>query len=415
VSEGLAEARQPRACCGGFSEPIGRQPCRIGTAPFLGGVVIHEACTGRLFQLNHTAAQIWRSLSAGEHEEAIVRDLVRTHGADPVAVRRDLGVFVDGLQRAGLFVPRAAVKPRKAGTALPPREAPALDAAYRVGEVTVRVICYPADVAAAFAPLAAPALVPDGSVAQACLTLFRDRGAFVLTCDDGFVECLDTAPAARWAMVRQLVTAARCRPWLALLHAGAIAVPAGCLLLCGDSGAGKSTLLAGLVHAGFEFVADDIVPLEQGTGFAWPVGLAMSIKQDSWPAIGALFPEIASAPIVRFGGRTMRYLWPGIDVAHPAGYPVGAVLFPRYVKGAAVTLTRLDSVHSLALLGEGGSVLPATDAELAEFVTRWGRVPAYQLSYGRLGEAVQEVRVLIDTLFGSRDSTAASAAFGVEG
>jgi Coenzyme PQQ synthesis protein D (PqqD) len=419
VIRAVAEARQTRARFGGSSEPIERPPCRIGTAPFLAGVVIHDTDTGRLFQLNRTAAQIWRSLRAGEHEEAIVRDFVRTQGADPAAVRRDLAVFVDALRRAGLFGPGEAVKPRIAATARPPRGAPALDAAYRVGEVTVRVICYPDDVAAAFAPLAAPALAPAGTVAQACLTLFRHRGAFVLTCDDSFVECLDTAPAARWAMVRQLVSAARHRPWLALLHAGAIALPTGCLLLCGDSGAGKSTLLAGLVHAGFGFVADDIVPVEQDTGLAWPLPLAMSIKRDSWPAIGALFPDLARAPIVCFGGRTMRYLWPRADAADTAGYPIAAALFPRYAKGAAVTLTRLDPVRSLALLGEGGSVLPATDAGLADFLALWSSLPAYQLSYERLDEAVQEVRSFIDTRRGSRGGAAtgdaASAAFGVEG
>ena len=37
------------------------------------------------------------------------------------------------------------------------------------------------------------------------------------------------------------------------------------------------SLLAGLVHAGFPFVADDIVPLEEGSGLVWPVPLAISI------------------------------------------------------------------------------------------------------------------------------------------
>ena len=370
---------------------------RIGTAPFLDGAVIHEPRTGRLFQLNHTAAQIWCALRAGEHEDVLVRDLARAQGAHPATVRRDLEAFVDALRSAGLWGAPEAER-RHAAPPRPPQEMPALEATYRVGEVTLRVACYPADVADAFAPLAAPALAPDGTVAQGCLSLFRHCGGFVLTGDDGFVEYLDTAPAARWAMVRQLVSAAGAGSWLALLHAGAIALPAGCLLLCGDSGAGKSTLLAGLVHAGFGFMADDIVPLKQGTGLAWPVGLAMSIKRDSWPAIGALFPELAAAPIVRFGGRTMRYLWPRNTAPDTTGHPIAAVLFPRYAKEEAATLCRLDPVRSLALLGEGGSVLPATDAGLGEFLARWSRLPAYQLSYGCLDEAVREVCALTEGL-----------------
>ena len=49
--------------------------CHIGSAPFLDGVVVHDGRTGRLFQLNHTAAQVWRSLRDGHHEDAIVGSL----------------------------------------------------------------------------------------------------------------------------------------------------------------------------------------------------------------------------------------------------------------------------------------------------------------------------------------------------
>lgn len=382
------------------SPHIDRHSCRIAAAPFLDGVVVHDVPTGRLFQLNHTATRVWRSLRAGKLKEAIVNDLAGIHEADPAAVRRDFEAFVDALHEAGLFGPRKALDRQDATEPRPPRGAPALDAPYRVGEVTVRVICYPADVAAGFAPLAAPARHSDDAVVEARLALFDEHGTFVLTRDGTFLEQLDTAPAARWALVRQLVSTARRGRNLALLHAGAVLTPAGCMLICGESGAGKSTLLAGLVHAGFPFVADDIAPLEGGTGLVWPVRLAVSVKQRSWPVIRPLFPELAGAPIVRFGGRTMRYLWPDSPALAIGGrgYPVAAVLFPRYAKGTPATLSRLETVRSLALLGEGGSVLPATDGGLAEFLAWWSRLPAYWLSYGRLDDAIGEVSNLTDTL-----------------
>ena len=385
-------------------------PCRIGTAPFLDGVVVHDGRTGRLFQLNHTAAQVWRSLRDGDPEDAILGALAHTHGLDPVAVRGDLEAFAHAVRSAGLLGPGEA---SEEGVVLrPPRERPALDAAYRLGEIAVRVTCYPADIAAAFAPLAAPAMAPNGTLAQTCLALFRAGDDFVLTRDGRLVDRLDTPPAARWAMVRQLVSAGTRRSWLALLHAGAVASSHGCLLLSGDSGAGKSSLLAGLVHAGFPFVADDIVPLEERSGLVWPVRLAISIKNGSWPVIGSLFPELADAPVIRFGGRTMRYLWPGTRAVavNSAGYPAAAVLFPRYVKDAPAELIRLDPAQSLTLLGEGGSLLPTTDGGLAEFLVWWGRLPAYQLSYGRLDQAVAAVRVLTDGLGASRNRAASGPA-----
>ena len=372
-----------------------RQADQIGTAPFLDGVVVHDGRTGRLFQLNHTAAQVWRSLRDGDPEEAIAAVLARTHGLDPAALRGDLETFVDAAQRAGLLGSGAPSEESPAD--LPaPRRKPALDGVYRLGEVPIRVTCHCADVATAFAPLAAPARAPKGTSAQVRLALFRAGGAYVLTCDDHVVDRIAAAPATRWVLVRHLVAMARNRSWLALLHAGGVGLRAGCLLLCGDSGAGKSSLLAGLVHAGLPFVADDIVPLEQRSGLVWPVRLAISIKRGSWPVIGGLFPELARAPVVRFAGRSMRFLWPDarIVASDSAGYPAAAVLFPQYVADAPATLIRLDPAASLALLGEGGSVLPSTDAGLEEFLAWWYRLPAYRLRYGRLEDAVAKVRAL---------------------
>jgi hypothetical protein len=64
---------------------------------------------------------------------------------------------------------------------------------------------------------------------------------------------------------------------------------------------------------------------------------------------------------------------------------------------------RADPARALALLGEGGSLLPTTDAGLAEFLAWWGRLPAYRLSYGRLDEAAAAVRVLTDGQGASRN------------
>ncbi|QIG51074.1 PqqD family peptide modification chaperone [Nordella sp. HKS 07] len=385
------------------------QPDRIATAPYCDGAVIYEALTGRLFHLNHTAARAWVLLREGGREAAIVSDLAREHGSDAAAVQRDLEAFIAAVHEAGLLRPRATTD-LDVVVADPPQESPALDAAYRVGEVVVRVVCHSANVAAAFAPLAAPAIVTDGTAPEVCLTLYRDRGAFVLARDGRVIDRLATAPVARWAVVRQLVSAGSRRSWLALLHAGAVATPTGCLLVCGDSGAGKSTLLASLLHAGFGFVADDIVPLEKGTRLIRPVPLAISIKQGSWPVIGAMFPELAEAPAVRLGARRMRFLWPrnGTASADAAGRPAAAVLFPRYVKGTPVKLTRLDHLRSLTLLGEGGSILPSTDAGLAEFLAWWRGLAAYEISYGRLDDAVRVVRSLWDTIHQSHDELAAA-------
>lgn len=304
---------------------------QVAAAPSLDGLVIHEAGSGRIFQLNETEARAWYGLRAGDDPEAVVEGLAHGQSIDRRIVRRDVRAFAGTLKRAGLIRPKDAVELWDVVAEPTPRPAPALRACYRVGEVTAEIACYPGSIAGSFSRLAVPVEVGPDLVPEVRVTLHRDRGAFVLTRDGHVVDRQVGAPAARWALVRALVSAGRRRRWLALLHASAVATPAGCLVLCGDSGAGKSTLLAGLLFAGFEFVTDDILPLEAGTGLVWPVGLAISIKQGSWPTVDRMFPHLADAPVVRFGGRAMRYLWPGDDgiAVATTSQPAAALIFPR--------------------------------------------------------------------------------------
>ena len=127
----------------------------------------------------------------------------------------------------------------------------------------------------------------------------------MLTRDDRVVDHLGCWRRRRWArVVRQLVPRTS-RSWLALLHAG-VSLPRSCLPQRRQRRrqelAARGTLLQ------VSFVADDIVLLEERSGLVSPVRLAISIKNGSWPVVGSLFPELADAPIIHFGGRTSALL-----------------------------------------------------------------------------------------------------------
>ncbi len=371
----------------GLSRPALRRG--IARAAFTEGDVLHDSRSGRLFVLNPSASDALNAFRNGESEGDIIDRFVSRTALDPRAAREDLRRFTDALDQAGLL---ETGKPADmSGRALPPPRdrAAALDARYRLGDRTIRVVCHPAAVAAAFGQVAEPCRVADDEPAHTRLTLFRRGDVFHLLENDRIVDQLSSVRSARWALVREVVGEGRGRPWQALLHASAVLTPKGCLLLCGESGAGKSTLLAGLVHAGFPFVADDIVLMERATGLIWPTPMAISVKDSGWPVVGALFPELERAPVVRFGGRVMRYLHPGeARCAADAGHPLAGVLFVRHGHGEATALTPLDATRSLVLLGEGGSILPDTDAGLSAFLERWRRTPAWTLRYGRLDDAI---------------------------
>src|SRR5262245_61757424 len=119
------------------------QPDRFATAPYSDGVVIYDPLTGRLFHLNRTAARAWSLLREGGREEAIVAEFAREHGSDASAVQRDVETFVAALREAGLLKSRQTADRHTIVAAAPPGGSPALDAVYRIGEIAVRVVCYP--------------------------------------------------------------------------------------------------------------------------------------------------------------------------------------------------------------------------------------------------------------------------------
>ena len=82
-----------------------------------------------------------------------------------------------------------------------------------------------------------PAVSDDTAIsddtAHTSLVLFHHGDRLVLLRDGVLVRWTVSAASARWQLLRQLVTAGYRRRWLALLHAAAVATPAGCLLLAG--------------------------------------------------------------------------------------------------------------------------------------------------------------------------------------
>ena len=77
-------------------------------------------------------------------------------------------------------------------------------------------------------------------------------------------------------------------------------------------------------------------------------------------------------------GGPCAILWPNSRAVAvgSAGYPAAGVLFPRYVKDAPAELTRLDPARSLALLGEGGSILPTSDCRTCGIPRMVGAAPS---------------------------------------
>jgi hypothetical protein len=379
--------------------PIGA--ASVAWAPFLDGSVVHCVATGRLFSLNRSATRIWSRLASGCDVAEIARleaeESAISLGEAEAHVRR----LTTDLSDARLW-PR---QPRRAScdAAAPVPFEAALDACYDVCGVPVRLRCGPPGLASALSGLLAPMLWSGERVAPARLDLWREPGGYVLGRDGCLVDRFRTAPEARWGTVRALLAAGD-REWQAMLHASAVARGDACLMICGDSGSGKTTLMAGLLAGGLDLVTDDVLPVEAGSGRVWPVRLAVSVKEGSWEVVGRHIPDLNRAPVSRFAGRRMRHFWPRapLSVADERGLAPAALVFPARLPGRSARPARIGPAKALARLGRGGSVLPDTDQGMAEFLAWLMRIPAYQLEYGELADAVPVVRSLLDRVRANR-------------
>ena len=76
-------------------------------------------------------------------------------------------------------------------------------------------------------------------------------------------ECDDTRLAR--CFVNQVLPAVLRQRGLLVLHANAVKVGDGVVLIGGDSGAGKSTTLAALLYRGYRMVSDDVTALKTGS------------------------------------------------------------------------------------------------------------------------------------------------------
>lgn len=364
----------------------------LGEGGLLGGP------DGRGFvALNASAALIWLLLRESASEAELARRFGEAAGLDAAPARAMVA------QACAAWLPLTRPEGDGTGAPAPGEPAPgelaeaaapsALDAVYLVGTAPVRVRIGPPEVAAPFAPLAAPCRAPAGSAAGALVEVRGGAGAYRLEDGAGHVLRRFASPlGARWGAVREVARRSwpGCR-FMALLHAAAVTTAAGeAVLIAGDSGRGKTTLTAGLLAAGHGYLADDIVPVEAGSGRVRPVPLAISVKRGSWPHVEPLLPGLARAPAARIGSIDCRFLAraPAVRADAPP-LRIAAVLFPGYAAGAAARAERLDAEAAFAGLGNAGSVLPGTSADLDAFLRLIERTPCWRLGYGSLADGVR--------------------------
>ena len=106
------------------------------------------------------------------------------------------------------------------------------------------------------------------------------------------ITATDPTNAAVMAFREIAELACRREDWLIILHAGSVAWQDQGVIFPSSGGAGKTTLTAALIRHGFDYINDDVIPVERNTGKLIPVPISLCIKSDSWPLLQHFYPEL---------------------------------------------------------------------------------------------------------------------------
>lgn len=159
-------------------------------------------------------------------------------------------------------------------------------------------------------------------------------------------------PLLEWAM--NWCIASQAHQYL-LLHAAVIERNGLAAILPAPPGSGKSTLCAGLIHAGWRLISDEMALVDRaGSGRIWPLCRPVSLKNRSIDVIRAWAPHarMNRVTINTVKGNVTHMQAPPEHVAR-MDEPARPrwVIFPRWVAGSAPQLTarsRAQSVLELA-------------------------------------------------------------------
>ncbi|MBX3502621.1 MAG: PqqD family peptide modification chaperone [Alphaproteobacteria bacterium] len=390
------------ACTTGFEAAADERdrPAFAGARPSLhfveGEGLLLDPDARRLYRLNAGAALVWSLLEEESSLGSVKHRLRAEHGLSSEEATRLVGeVFRQWRTRR----PATAA----AISSVRVEAAPALSSAvrehYSLRDVRFRVAFASAALRESVQPLLSNWATAPGPAIDIAM-VERAQGVKIVVAG----HVIGGAPSAAQAAValRAVLTqlAVEHCGGLCVVHAGALAVAGGALLLPGHAGSGKSTLSAGLAASGFDMMSDDTTLL---TGdppgvAALPTGLC--VKRGSYAVLASRFPMLAALPEwSRPDGVVAKYLRPGRDVPWAADEPIVPVrwlVFPHYHPAHETRLVPLSRARALErLLPEVYCLSGTLDAANLDALIAWiGRVECYELPLSSLDAAVAEVRQL---------------------
>lgn len=360
-------------------------------------VVVYDLLTDTAHHLNPAAGTILLSCDGVSDENNLVDRLVEATGGDRSQVRRDVHAVVMSFADLGLV--GRPDEQRPAGTQ-PPEATPAppgwfTGPSFRIVDWRV-TFCGPQEelLSAVASRLGAGDPCDDG-VPLAMPIFLRDDGV-VLVGSEGrwqYVDLESCLSQLQFLLVDFAISTTTC----AVLHAGAVRSPDGeVVLLPGTPMSGKSTMTAAFVAAGWDYLGDEAIGVRPETCVAvgWPKRLRL----------GAVSREVLGVATDISGDVDPVHIAPtdrdpaAVGVCGDAGR-VTTVIFPKFVAGSPVEVTRLGESDALnRLLVNTFNLQEAKEVALDAVCDLARSAVAHEIAYGDVRDGVDAAVGVVEWL-----------------
>jgi HprK-related kinase A len=225
--------------------------------------------------------------------------------------------------------------------------------------------------------------------------------AYELTCDGSSIwqgaRLDELVPLLEWAIGTTAVKHLGER--YLLFHAGAVAHTGYGLILPAAKGSGKTTLVAGLLHAGFRYLSDEVAVVDPRGPHLMPFPKSLCVKEGARAVLAPMFPQLQNtASHHRFGDELVSYLLPPMRALSEDVVAVRFVVLPQYVADAQTTLVPVSrSTAARALLGQSFNARSLGPSAVNETLVMLRRTDCFALTMGELHHAVSLVQRLFDS------------------
>ena len=225
------------------------------------------------------------------------------------------------------------------------------------------------------------------------VSLIDDANGWTLRCDETTIPCRDRNDLVYEFEKDMTVRVQLLRANLFFIHGAALSMAEHCVIISGESGSGKSSLAWFMVHNGFDYLSDELAPIDPDLLHVEPYPHALCLKNK--PLSEPALPN--STQYTEATIHVPAYELPTRALDRPC--PLSFLIFIDVsLHGMDLVVRAIGSAESAARLYSNGlNQLSHQDDGLPVVASMASGVSSYFMSGGTVEERAQAIRGLFDS------------------